>query len=93
LLVETLAQMSRQRMPWSRIVIASYCTSRNPDSQYANYLSKKRAEVVAQEFVRLGVEPRRVIIQPIVTKEPVLVDPEDSADRYRQALELIPLDY
>ena len=71
-------------------MIASYVTVKNPESEYAQFLSKKRAEEVATEFVRAGVEPRRVFTHPVLIPEPVLVDPlDDSADRYRQALEII----
>ena len=92
-LVHEIATLTRERMPWSRIVIASYVTSRSSDSEYANYLSTKRAEEIAIEFVRAGLEGRRVLIQGVTLPEPIVVDPYDSPDRYRQAVEVIPIDY
>jgi len=93
ILVHELAALTRQRMPWSRLVIASYMTAADRDSQYASFLGKKRAERIALEFVKAGVEPRRVYTRAVTIDKPVLIDPDDSPSRYRQAIEIIPLDY
>ena len=77
---------------WSRIVVASYVTTRDKDSAYAQFVTKRRAEQIANEFVRAGIEPRRVQIKGIPVEEPILIDPDDSPSRYRQAIEIIPLD-
>lgn len=91
-LARELGKMTQDRMPWSRIVIASYVTSDDKGSEYANFLSAARAKSIAMGFIRSGVEPRRVLTKGVVVSEPILVDPEDVSDRYRQAIEIIALD-
>lgn len=93
LLLEAITQMNMQRMPWSRIVVACYTTARDPHARYPQYITKKRSEIIAQEMVNLGIEPRRLYTKSYVMSEPILIDPNDSAYRYRQAVEFIPLDY
>ncbi len=87
-----LGNLTQKRMPWSRIVIASYITSRDPSSAYAEYVTEQRAQEIALQFVKAGIEPRRVLTQGLAIAEPVLIDPDDSPGRYRQAIEIIPLD-
>ncbi|MFN8389770.1 MAG: hypothetical protein U0136_05725 [Bdellovibrionota bacterium] len=91
-LAHELGLLTKQRMPWSRIVVAAYVTTTDKDSAYAQYVTKKRAQEIALQFVRAGMEPRRVLTQGIPMSEPILIDPEDSPSRYRQAIEIIPLD-
>ena len=93
LLVQELAYLTRRRVPWSRIVVASYITSKDPDSVYAGFVTKRRADAIAKQFIHTGIEPRRVLTRAITLSEPIFVDPDDSAGRYRQAIEFIPLDY
>lgn len=93
LLADRLAELTRQRMPWSRIVIASYVTSKDAESSYARYITRKRADEIARHFVRGGVEPRRVFTKAITLPEPLVVDPNDYPDRYRQAIEIVALDH
>ncbi len=92
ILARELGAMTQQRMPWSRIVIAAYLTTKDKDSVFAQYVTRKRAEEIALQFVQAGMEPRRVLTQGIALPEPVLLDPDDSPSRYRQAIEIIPLD-
>lgn len=92
LLLREIAKLTKNRMPWSRIVVASYATTKGPDETYAKYLTETRAEALAQELVRGGIEPRRVQAQGIPMSEPLLVDPDDSPGRYRQAIEIIAVD-
>jgi hypothetical protein len=92
LLVEMLADLTQRRIPWSRIAVAAYNTASDPESAYAKYVTKKRAEAIAVTFIHSGFEPRRVVTQAMVISEPVLIDPDDHPGRYRQAIELIPLD-
>jgi outer membrane protein OmpA-like peptidoglycan-associated protein len=92
LLVREIAYLTRRRMPWSRLVITSYVTSIDVDSAYAKFLSQKRAEAIALEFIRSGIEARRVLLQGVILTDPILMDPDDSSSRYRQAIELIALD-
>lgn len=93
LLVYAIADMTRRRMPWSRMLVAAYSTSTDPASTYAKYVTEKRAEAIALRFIDSGVEPRRVLTQAVTLPDPVLIDPDDSAGRYRQAIEFIPIDY
>ncbi|MCB0358465.1 MAG: hypothetical protein KDD44_02485 [Bdellovibrionales bacterium] len=93
LLAREIARLTKRRMPWSRIVVAAYVTARDRDSDYASYLTQRRAEELAREFVRAGLEARRIAAQSVVLSEPILVDPYDRPDRYRQAIEIIALDY
>ena len=92
IIVKHLAEMTKRRMPWSRIAIASYITAKK-DSRYAKDLSRRRAEEIANHFVSAGVDPRRIQTRALVLNQPVLLDPADSFDRYRQAIEIIPVDY
>lgn len=93
LLARELAVLTKQRMPWSRIVIASYVTARSAESTYAEFISRKRAEELATEFIHQGVEPRRVLVQPRTLSGPILIDPDDNPERYNQAIEILALDY
>lgn len=92
LLAREIGTLTRQRMPWSRIVIASYVTASSSDSAYGKHLGKRRAESIATEFLRAGIEARRVQVQGVILPEPILIDPDDSPSRYRQAIEIIALD-
>ena len=92
ILAQEIAHLAQKRAPWSRLVIAAYVSTPNADSPYAQYLSKKRAQEIAVQFVRAGVEPRRVLTEALTLPEPVLVDPDDHPDRYRQAIEIIAID-
>ena len=92
-LIRGIADMTYKRMPWSRIVIAAYNTSSTPDSTFAEWVTKQRAETIALYLVQQGVEPRRILTQNLTVPNPILVDPEDDASRYRQAIEFVPLDY
>ena len=91
-LVEELARITKTRMPWSRIAIVAYVSSADAKSTYANFLTSTRSENLVTKFIQAGMEPRRLVAQSAVITEPVLLDPLDSPDRYRQAIEIIPLD-
>lgn len=92
-LIKEIAMLSTRRMPWSRLVIASYAMSDDRNSAFAEHLSERRSQAIALEFVKQGIEPRRLQAQGVTVSEPVLIDPQDSPGRYRQAVEFIPLDY
>lgn len=92
ILARQIGYLTKQRMPWSRIVVAAYVTTNDKSSTYAQYVTKKRAEEIALQFVRAGMEPRRVLTQGVPVSQPILIDPDDSPSRYRQAIEIIPLD-
>lgn len=92
LVIRELARLSHQRMPWSRLVITAYVTSQDEDSTYASYLTERRAEAIALNLVRSGIAPQRLATRAVTLAEPVLVDPYDQPDRYRQAIEITPID-
>ncbi len=92
ILARELGAMTKQRMPWSRIAVVSYLAVKDKNSSYADYLTQKRAEEVALEFVNAGVEPRRILAQGAVIDQTVLIDPYDSRTRYRQAIEIVAVD-
>ena len=49
ILSRELGELTRQRMPWSRIVVAVYVTSQDPESAYAQYVTKQRAQEIVNE--------------------------------------------
>ncbi len=93
ILVDQIARLTKNRMPWARLVIASYSLSQDPESEYSSFINKRRAQSIAKGFVSGGVEPRRVFTKSVTLPSPVLVDPHDDPFRYHQAIEIIPLDY
>lgn len=93
ILAREIATRLRNDMPWSRIEITSYSTAKDADSSYADKLNKKRAEEIAVQFIRGGVEPRRLSIRALTLAAPLVIDPEDSPARYRQSIEIAALDY
>ena len=92
-LVRELGKMTHQRMPWSRIMVASYATARDQGSEYAKFITQRRAQQIAIHFAKAGVEPRRILVRGQTIPEPILLDPNDSPDRYRQVVEIMPIDY
>ena len=80
-------------MPWSRLVIAAYNTSTDPNSLYPRHITQKRAEAMALVFIKNGIDPRRIQTKSVVLNGPVLIDPYDNPARYNQAVEVIALDY
>jgi hypothetical protein len=91
-IVHELALMNQPRMPWSRIEIAVYVKAADKDSNYAAYISKKRAIEIGDEMVNAGIEPRRIETKAVIVQAPVVVDPDDAPGRYNQAIELVTLD-
>lgn len=90
-LVSEIARLSKRQSPWSRILITAYAMSDDPNSEYAHYLARKRANEIALQFIRAGIEPRRVVTNSMVISEPILIDPHDRPLRYAQAIEFVPL--
>ena len=90
--VKELARMNKERLPWSRMAIASYVKSTDPEAFFAKSLAERRSKEIVNQLVRAGLEPRRLEARGVVVAAPVLIDPEDDPLRYSQAIELIPLD-
>lgn len=91
-LVRELANMNRERMPWSRLQIVAYSKSKDTDSVYAGYLAERRAEAIINHFIKAGIEPRRLEAKALIIDAPLLIDPDDYPGRYNQAIEIVPLD-
>jgi hypothetical protein len=91
--VQELARLNKDRLPWSRFVIASYVKSgKTGDNSYANHLASERARLLSDLFVNAGLEPRRMIARAVIIDEPLVIDPQDDPLRYNQAIEFIPID-
>jgi outer membrane protein OmpA-like peptidoglycan-associated protein len=88
-LVGEIAKMNKFRAPWSKLVIASYVKSSDPESDYAKFLSEKRAKEIGDYFVKSGIEARRVEARGVIVDAPIVVDPTDHPARYSQAIEII----
>jgi len=91
-LLREVAQMTQGRAPESRIVVASYSVTKDPGSSYAKYLNKERSTAIAKTLIKHGVSSRRVFTRSVPMEGPLLLDPNDDPSRYRQAIEIIPLD-
>lgn len=91
-IVRELAHLNKERASWSRLVVAAYVKASSPDSAFAQRLGERRARELVDEFVRGGLEPRRLETRVVVTNAPLLIDPLDRPERYSQAIELIALD-
>lgn len=90
--VKEIARMNEFRLPYSRLIVASYAKSTSPDSAYVSHLTERRAREFVNQLVRAGVEPRRLETRAVVVDAPVLIDPRDNPTRYNQAIEIIAVD-
>ncbi len=90
--VREIARLNEFRLPYSRIVVASYAKSSSPESTYLQHLTERRSREFVNQLVRAGVEPRRLETRAVVVDAPVLIDPRDDPTRYNQAIEIIPID-
>ncbi len=91
-LLKEIVRLNKNRLPWSRLAVASYVKSSEPESHYAHSLAADRALAISNFMIRAVVEPRRLVSRAVVLNEPLLIDPSDDPLRYNQAIELIPLD-
>lgn len=91
-LVKEIARMNKLRLPYSRLVVASYAKAVSPESGYAQHLSDQRAREIVNQLVRAGIEARRLETRAMVLDSPILIDPLDNPTRYNQAIEIIPVD-
>ena len=74
------------------LAIAAYVRTNDPQTVYARQMAQERCRQIGDNFVRAGLEPRRLESRAVVTPAPVLLDPQDDPARYNQAIEIIPLD-
>ena len=91
-LVREIVRLNKNRYAWSRLVIATYVKANDPHSPYAQHLAERRAQELGDQFVRAGMDPRRIETRPVVMGAPLVIDPADDPERYNQAVELIPAD-
>ena len=92
ILVREMARMNKERIPSSRLAVVAYNMSKNQDVRYGRELAERRARAITNELIKSGIEPRRVEARAVIIDEPLVLDPNDHPDRYRQAIELLPLD-
>lgn len=90
--VKEIARLHEFRLPYSRIIVASYAKSSAPESAYVQHLTERRSREFVNQMVRAGVEPRRLETRAVVVDAPVLIDPRDNPTRYNQAIEIIAVD-
>lgn len=90
--VKEIARLNEFRLPYSRIIVASYAKSSSPESSYVQHLTERRSREFVNQLVRAGMEPRRIETRAVVVDAPVLIDPHDDPTRYNQAIEIIPVD-
>lgn len=91
-LIEEIARLNKQRLPWSKLQIAVYTKASDKNSEYARHLSEGRSRAFGDLLVKSGLEPRRIETKPMIVAAPILIDPQDDPGRYNQAIEIIPLD-
>lgn len=88
-LADGLARLNKERMPWSRLLIACYVQSSDPQAAYARRLAEARARDIATTMIRAGIQARRIEARAVVIDKPLAKDPLDVPDRYSQAVEVI----
>jgi outer membrane protein OmpA-like peptidoglycan-associated protein len=93
-IVNELAVLNKDRLPWSRLVVACYVKSRDPKAtnDYGRQLAEHRAEALSNQLVRRGIDPRRIEARAVLIDEPLVSDESDDPLRYAQAVEIIPFD-
>ncbi|HMO02345.1 MAG TPA: hypothetical protein PKD37_06175 [Oligoflexia bacterium] len=90
--VAEMARLYKERLPWSRLVIAVYTKTLDEQSGYARFLAEGRCKEIILYLVKNGIEPHRLESRPMTIPAAVLVDPLDYPDRYNAAIEIIPVD-
>lgn len=91
-LVYEIARLNKRRFPYSRLVVAAYVKTNDPESEYALHLVQERTKEIGNFLVRYGIEPRRIETRGVLVDAPVLIDPRDEPKRFAQAIEFIPID-
>ena len=92
-IIREIAQLNKKRLPYSRLVVASYAKSTaDAENVYVRHLTDRRARKFVNELVKAGLEPRRLETRSVIVDAPVVLDPKDNPTRYNQAIELIQVD-
>lgn len=90
-LIREIARLNERRLPWAKLVIASYAKG-NDTASWPQDVAGRRAKAIFNQFVQAGIEPRRLEARAVMVDAPVLLDPHDDPLRYNQAIEIIPVD-
>jgi hypothetical protein len=85
--IEELARLSQDHLAWSRLSIISYVVSADEKSTYANHLAAERAKAIGNEFVKEGIDPRRIYAQALVVPAPLVQTEDSSQGDYNQVIE------
>lgn len=92
-IIREIAKLNKKRLPYSRLVVASYAKSTaDAENVYVRHLTDRRAREFVNELVKAGLEPRRLETRSVIVDAPVVIDPKDNPTRYNQAIELIQVD-
>jgi outer membrane protein OmpA-like peptidoglycan-associated protein len=91
-LIEEIARLSVDRLPWSRLAVTSYVVASEKESEYAHHLAGERAKSIGNELVRNGIDPRRVYARALIVPKPVLEAGDKVQGDYNQAIEFSLLD-
>jgi outer membrane protein OmpA-like peptidoglycan-associated protein len=84
-------------MPWSRLRIVNYIKSQDSTAgertdAYATQLALDRSKALMNEFIKNGIDPRRIEAKAMIIDMPLVLDPKDHPARYNQAVEITPVD-
>jgi len=90
--VNEIAQLLKDRLPWSRVGITVYTVSSDKQASYPQHLAEERALTFVNAMVKRGLEPRRFVAQAKIVAAPVVIDPLDNPNRFNEAVEIILLD-
>jgi outer membrane protein OmpA-like peptidoglycan-associated protein len=96
-LVKELTVLNKNRMPWSRLRIVNYIKSQDSTAgertdAYATQLALDRSKALMNEFIKNGIDPRRIEAKAMIIDMPLVLDPKDHPARYNQAVEITPVD-
>jgi outer membrane protein OmpA-like peptidoglycan-associated protein len=98
-IINEIASLEKNHFPWSRYAIVSYIVSPTRKtsfgertSSYAKHLSEKRALELANQFIRAGINPKRIEVFGKIVNEPIIELPDEDPMRYAQAIEFVPID-
>ena len=91
-IVQGMVQALSEKYPSSRVEITVYQVSKDKNSAFASFLGRRRGNAIARALVKIGFEPRRMVMKSLLLDQPLVIDPYDSPDRYLQAVEFALLD-
>jgi outer membrane protein OmpA-like peptidoglycan-associated protein len=91
--LEEVARLNKQRLPYSRLIVAAYAKSvGGEESSYIQHLTDRRSRAVVNQLIKAGIEPRRLETRSVIIDGPLVIDPQSDPTRFNQAIEIIPID-